>query len=48
MMNIIVRPQVYAQYGEIIRGAPLLVVEGQVEHEDGVVNLLAARAAPLR
>jgi hypothetical protein len=48
MMNVIVRRQVYTQYGEVIRSAPLLIVEGQVEHEDGVVNLLAGRAAPLR
>lgn len=48
MMNVIVRPDVYRAYGGLLRAAPLLIVEGQVQRRDGVVNLLARRAAPLR
>ena len=47
MMNVIVRPDVYRAYGGLLRAAPLLIVEGQVQRRDGVVNLLARRAAPL-
>jgi error-prone DNA polymerase len=47
LMNVIVRPGVYAHYRGVLRGAPLLVVGGVVQRQDGVLNLLADRAAPL-
>ncbi|CAG0933987.1 Error-prone DNA polymerase [Planctomycetaceae bacterium] len=43
MMNIILRPQVYARFREVIRESPLLVVEGEVQKRGAVVNLLARR-----
>ncbi len=46
MMNVIARPAVYAEYASVIREVPLLLVEGVVQKNGGVVNLLAIRAAP--
>ncbi len=48
LMNVIVRPDVYAEYRDVLRTAPLLIVEGQVQRRDAVINLLARRAMPLR
>ena len=47
LINVIVRPDVYACYRRILHAAPLLIVEGVVQRRDGVVNLLALRAAAL-
>ncbi len=41
LVNVIVRPQVYERYRRVLRGSLLLVVEGEVQREDGVVNLVA-------
>lgn len=47
LINVIVRPAVYAQYRHILHTARLLIVEGVVQQKDGVTNLLAARVAML-
>lgn len=47
MINIIVRPQVYKRFEHIIRAARLLVVAGTVQHEAGVINVLASRFVQL-
>jgi DNA polymerase III alpha subunit len=44
MMNVIVRPQVYERFRLALRGEPLLLIAGEVQRKDGVVNLLAQRA----
>jgi len=46
MINVIVRPYLVPLYRER-RGGHLLKVEGIVQHEAGVVNLVATRLAPL-
>jgi hypothetical protein len=46
-MDVIVRPQVYTRYRRILRIVPRLVVEGRVQKEGDVTNLLAQRVAPL-
>lgn len=40
--------QVYAHYRNRLQTEPLLMVEGIVQHQDGVVNLLADSVAPMR
>ncbi len=40
-INVIVRPLVYVRYRQIIRAHPLLLVEGEVQWEGGVVNVVA-------
>ncbi len=47
MINVIVRPQVYGHYQNIIRGARLLLAAGVVQREGEVINLLAEGIAPL-
>lgn len=43
-VNVIVRPDVYQRYRGVLRGSALLLVEGQVQREGIVTNLLAQRA----
>jgi error-prone DNA polymerase len=47
LLDVIVRPQVYACYRRLIHTTSLLIVEGQVQHQGGVTNLLAERIIPL-
>jgi len=47
MINLIVRPKVYEQYRNVLRGSRLLVAEGEVQRKDSVVNVLLRRAAPV-
>jgi error-prone DNA polymerase len=46
LMNIIMRPALAATY-RMRRPGYLLIVEGVVQHEGGVTNLLATRLTPL-
>jgi error-prone DNA polymerase len=47
MINVIVRPRVFAKYHRIVRTSRLLLVGGDVQQEGGVTNLLAQMIAPL-
>jgi error-prone DNA polymerase len=55
MINVIVRPNVYERYRRVLREAPLLIIEGTVQHRtctersrsDRLINVLARRAAAL-
>ena len=47
LLDVIIKPQVYASYRRLLHTARLLVVEGTVQRESGVINLLAAQIAPL-
>jgi len=46
-INVIVRPPVYARYRQLIRAHPLLIVEGEVQREGEVVNVIATCATSL-
>jgi error-prone DNA polymerase len=46
-INVIVRPDVYAQYRRILRESPLLIVEGKVQRHGGVTNLIARAVSAL-
>jgi error-prone DNA polymerase len=48
MINVIIRPRVYARYRRTWRESRLLIVEGDVQQEGGVTGLLARRARPLQ
>jgi error-prone DNA polymerase len=48
MINVIVRPQVYARYRRIWRESRLLIVEGDVQQEGDVTSLLARRAKSIQ
>ncbi|MDO8152490.1 error-prone DNA polymerase [Isoptericola sp. b408] len=48
LLNVICTPGLWRRFRTVARGAPALVVRGQVEQADGAVNLLAEHLAPLR
>ncbi|MBX7250386.1 MAG: hypothetical protein K1X50_00290, partial [Candidatus Promineofilum sp.] len=47
MINVIVRPAVYERFWRVIRGAQLLLVEGDAQREGMISNLLADKIALL-
>jgi error-prone DNA polymerase len=47
LTNVVLRPDVYRAYRQIMRLEPLIMVEGTIQKEDGVVNLIAKRVASL-
>jgi len=47
LLNLIVRPGLYASYREALRNAPLLWVEGRLQREGSVSIVLEYRPAPL-
>jgi error-prone DNA polymerase len=48
MVNVVVAPDVVARYRRVWRRTPLLAVQGSVQRQGPVVNLLALRPWPLR
>jgi error-prone DNA polymerase len=48
LMNVIVRPGVYARDRRTINGEGLVVVAGAVQRQDGVLNLMAQQVQPLQ
>jgi hypothetical protein len=44
-VDIIIRPQIYARYRRLLHTSHLLIIEGMVQRESGVVNVLALRLA---
>lgn len=47
MINIIVRPKVYEKWRGVLRSNRLLIVEGEVQRKDNVINILMHRAASM-
>jgi error-prone DNA polymerase len=47
LMNVIVRPGVYERDRRTINGEGLVLVAGAVQHQQGVLNLLAQQVQPL-
>jgi error-prone DNA polymerase len=47
LFNAIVYPHTYERYRRVLRGEPLLVIEGPLQVQDGVTHLLVRRAWPL-
>jgi len=47
MINVIVRPAVYERFRRVIRGAQLLLVEGDAQREGMISNLLADKVTLL-
>ena len=40
-INIVVRPQIYVRYRQILREYPLLVVQGEIQRQGQVINIVA-------
>jgi error-prone DNA polymerase len=47
LVNVIVRPDVYARYRPILRDQPLVAIAGRVQRSHGIVNVVAERAVAL-
>ena len=47
LVNVIVRPDVYARYRGALRDEPLVAVAGRVQRDRGTVSVLAERAVGL-
>ena len=47
LINVIIRPDVFQRYREPIKTAAFLVVDGHVQSEYQVVNVIAQRLRPL-
>jgi error-prone DNA polymerase len=47
LFNAIVYPQTYERLRRVLRGEPLVVVEGPLQKQDGVTHVLVRRAWPL-
>jgi len=48
LTNVIIKPQVYARYRQVIGLEPLVMVEGKLQKKDGIANVLAERFSSLR
>jgi error-prone DNA polymerase len=48
MINVVVRPDIYEKYRQILWLEPLIVVEGIVQKRDGILNIIALTLIPLR
>jgi error-prone DNA polymerase len=46
LVNVIVQPQVYHALTQALRGEPLLLIEGILQRESGVIDIIARRAWP--
>ena len=46
-MNVIVSPGLAVRAGRHLHGGRVLIIEGVVQRESGVINLIAQRVGPL-
>jgi error-prone DNA polymerase len=44
LMNVVVRPAVYERYYRVLRNSLLLIVEGTIQKQPGILNVLAPGA----
>jgi error-prone DNA polymerase len=47
LINVVIRPDVYGKYRQVVRLEPLLVVDGTLERKDGVINVMAEKIAAM-
>ena len=47
LINIIVRPDVREQDRQTLRHTPVLLIDGRVQHEDGIISVLTEEVRPL-
>jgi DNA polymerase III alpha subunit len=43
MINLVIWPDVYQRYRSVWRGERLLIIEGEAQRKDGVINVIARR-----
>jgi error-prone DNA polymerase len=47
LINVVLRPDIYGAYRQIVRLSPLIVIEGRVEKKEGLRNIMAERVQRL-
>ncbi len=47
LINVVIRPDIYGKYRQVVRLAPLLIVDGALERKDGVINVMAEKIAAI-
>ncbi|MEZ4682092.1 MAG: hypothetical protein R2932_48590 [Caldilineaceae bacterium] len=47
LLDVVVKPDSYARFRTVLRGQPLICVEGAVQKAEGAVNLLLYRAVAM-
>jgi error-prone DNA polymerase len=48
LVNVVVKPDVYEEQRRIIRGEPFIIVRGELQKRDGLVNLVAESFASMQ
>ena len=47
LVNVVVKPDVYEAHRTLVRGEPFVIIRGELQRRDGVVNLIAHSFVPL-
>jgi error-prone DNA polymerase len=47
LVNVVVKPNVYESHRTLVRGEPFVIVRGEIQRRDGVMNLIAQSFVPL-
>jgi error-prone DNA polymerase len=48
LVNVVVKPDIYEEQRRIIRGEPFIIVRGELQRRDGLVNLVAESFASMQ
>ena len=48
LVNVVLKPDIYRMYRQLVRLKPLLIVGGVVERKDGVINVMAERVSGMQ
>jgi error-prone DNA polymerase len=46
LINFVLTPDVFRKHRQLVRLKPLLIVDGMLEREDGVINVMAEKIGP--
>ena len=47
LVNVVVKPNVYETHRTLVRGEPFVIIRGELQRRDGVINLIAESFIPL-
>src|SRR2546422_10419862 len=47
LVNVVVKPDVYEAHRTLVRSEPFVIIRGELQRRDGVINLIAQSFVPL-
>jgi len=47
LVNVVVKPNIYEAHRTLVRGEPFVIIRGELQRRDGVINLIAESFVPL-